>query len=402
MKIEQFRQELTTEQLNDRLSKVFGTSIDLDKFSTEQLTTAQSNVVGKIQSIEQTEAFDSLSHNEEYHKQKMFLDVINSALEDRAVEGKLQNTILVHADEIVGDYFDMDKEALKMNKDAVIADMKKRQQSAQGDEADALHYAIQKVEHDFEDDGTQKENPYESNAFAQAVQKAKAAGMKKGDKFKVGDQEYTLEDMETLVGEMKKKRMKKMESEKAKPDYIDLDKDGNKTEPMKKAAKDKEKKKVKEGAEEEAQLVMAAKDMVDKITGWMEDTASMQTESMLELADAIRDEMGVEQSEQFTNSVKPSLESLYTSLEATREALTGGVAVLTGEQAPDTIGADSDTEEPAMEPTTDDDADMPDQADDFSASEPATGGEEPADRSKRESFIQLSRRLAETLSKKKA
>ena len=31
-----------------------------------------------------------------------------------------------------------------------------------------------------------------------------------------------------------------------KPDYIDLDKDGNKTEPMKKAAKDKENKKVKE------------------------------------------------------------------------------------------------------------------------------------------------------------
>ena len=398
MKIEQFRQELTTEQLNDRLSKVFGTSIDLDKFSTEQLTTAQSNVVGKIQSIEQTEAFDSLSHNEEYHKQKMFLDVINSALEDRAVEGKLQNTILVHADEIVGDYFDMDKEALKMNKDAVIADMKKRQQSAQGDEADALHYAIQKVEHDFEDDGTQKENPYESNAFAQAVQKAKAAGMKKGDKFKVGDQEYTLEDMETLVGEMKKKRMKKMESEKAKPDYIDLDKDGNKTEPMKKAAKDKEKKKVKEGAEEEAQLVMAAKDMVDKVTGWMEDTASMQSETILELGDAIRDEEGSEKSESFINAVKPALESLYTSLEATREALTGGVAVLTGENAPDTMGADA--EEPAMEPTTD--ADMPDQSDDFAASEPASGGEEPADREKREHIIRLSRRLAETLSKKKA
>ena len=30
--------------------------------------------------------------------------------------------------------------------------------------------------------------------------------------------------------------------EAAKPDYIDLDKDGNKTEPMKKAAKDKEEK----------------------------------------------------------------------------------------------------------------------------------------------------------------
>jgi hypothetical protein len=239
----------------------------------------------------------------------------------------------------------------------------------------------------------QQDGPMEGNAFAQAVQKAKAAGMKKGDKFKVGDQEFTLQDAEDLL--------QKTMNEKAKPDFLDMDKDGDKKEPMKKAIKDK-KKAVKEGAEESAQLVMAAKDMVDKITGWMEDTASMQTESMLELADAIRDEMGVEQSEQFTNSVKPSLESLYTSLEATREALTGGVAVLTGEQAPNTIGADSDVEEPAMEPTTDDDADMPDQADDFSASEPATGGEEPADRSKRESFIHLSRRLAETLSKKKA
>ena len=33
---------------------------------------------------------------------------------------------------------------------------------------------------------------------------------------------------------------KKAYTEAAKPDYIDLDKDGNKTEPMKKAAKDKE------------------------------------------------------------------------------------------------------------------------------------------------------------------
>ena len=34
----------------------------------------------------------------------------------------------------------------------------------------------------------------EGNAFAQAVQKAKASGMKTGDKFKVGDEEHTLRD----------------------------------------------------------------------------------------------------------------------------------------------------------------------------------------------------------------
>ena len=403
MKIEQFRQELTTEQLNDRLSKVFGTSIDLDKFSTEQLQTAQSNVAGKIANIEQSEPFDGLSHNEDYHKQKMFLDVITSAIQDRqiAIEGYYKKVDLA-ADEMLGDYVDPEKEALKMNKDAVAADIKSR---ADKEDSEVIKRALEKLEIEFEDDGTMKEpeyepEPMEGNAFAQAVQKAKAAGMKKGDKFKVDGKEYTLQDCENLIDEMRKKKMKKMD-EKSKPDYIDLDKDGNKTEPMKKAAKDKEeKKKVKEGAEEEAQLVMAAKDMVDKVTGWMEDTASMQSETILELGDAIRDEEGSEKSEQFINAVKPALESLYTSLEATREALTGGVAVLTGENAPDTMGADA--EEPAMEPTTDADADMPDQSDDFAASEPASGGEEPADREKREHIIRLSRRLAETLSKKKA
>jgi len=40
----------------------------------------------------------------------------------------------------------------------------------------------------------------EGNQFAQAVQKAKAAGMKAGDKFKVGDNEYTLKDAIEMAG----------------------------------------------------------------------------------------------------------------------------------------------------------------------------------------------------------
>jgi hypothetical protein len=40
----------------------------------------------------------------------------------------------------------------------------------------------------------------EGNQFAQAVQKAKAAGMKPGDKFKVGDKEFTLKDAMDMAG----------------------------------------------------------------------------------------------------------------------------------------------------------------------------------------------------------
>jgi len=156
---------------------------------------------------------------------------------------------------------------------------------------------------------------------------------------------------------------------------------------------------VNEGEEDKAELVMAAKDMVDRVTGWMEDTAEMQTESMLELADAIRDEMGSEASESFTNTVKPALEAMYATMESTRATLTQGVGMLTGEAEPmDTMG-DDDMD---MEPTVDgDDMDMdiePD-GDDFEADDAAAGGEEEAGREKRESATPKGKRIKEGATK---
>ena len=163
---------------------------------------------------------------------------------------------------------------------------------------------------------------------------------------------------------------------------------------------------VNEGEEDKAQLVMASKDMVDKLTGWMEDTAEMQSESMLELADAIRDEMGSETSEAFTASIKPALDALYAEMEVTRIALTGGVGMLTGEGEPvDTMGAE-DPEAPSdmdMEPTVDGDMDMDAEMpadDDFAADASAAGGDEEAGRPTRES-VERSRKLGTILSKKK-
>jgi len=159
---------------------------------------------------------------------------------------------------------------------------------------------------------------------------------------------------------------------------------------------DKEGTVVKEGAEEEATLVMAAKDMVDRITGWMEDTAEMQTESMLELGDKIRDELGIDKSDEFIGAVKPALEGLYSTLEGTRNSLTTGVAVLTGEGAPTTMGDEipADDAEMDMEPTVDAEAepDAPEGEDEFAAADASAGGEEEEGREKRES-VDLSKRL---------
>ena len=164
---------------------------------------------------------------------------------------------------------------------------------------------------------------------------------------------------------------------------------------------------IKEGAEDNAELVMASKDMVDRVTGWMEDTAEMQTESMLELADAIRDELGSEKSEAFTAAVKPSLEAMYTAMESTREALTNGVGIVTGEgDMPDAMGAEDPEGDMDMEPTVD--ADEPaidpetgEAEDDFGADAAAAGGEEEAGRETRES-VQRSRKIGSLLAGKKS
>ncbi len=188
--------------------------------------------------------------------------------------------------------------------------------------------------------------------------------------------------------------------------YPDCDQD--KLKALCKECKDELKESViKEGAEDNAELVMASKDMVDRVTGWMEDTAEMQTESMLELADAIRDEMGVEKSEAFTNAVKPALEAMYTAMESTREALTNGVGIVTGEGEPmDAMGAEDPEADPAMEPTVDAeepavDPETGEAADDFGADAAATGGDAEAGRETRES-VARSRKIGTLLAGKKS
>jgi hypothetical protein len=153
-----------------------------------------------------------------------------------------------------------------------------------------------------------------------------------------------------------------------------------------------------EGEEEKAALIMSARDMVDKVTGWLEDTASLKSETMLELVDSIRDELGSDISNQFTGKVKPALEELYTTLETTRTTLAQAVAILTGEEGPQGAPAAMPGAEEAA-PTEMGAEEFP-SGDEFSAAEAGAGGIEAAGRAKRES-IEYSRRLGTILSSKK-
>ena len=306
MLINEFSKPITVKSLNENLAKKYGKTINVDKFTTEQLEDARNRIRTTLSQVETNESFDAVHTSETYQKNKLFLELLNTAIAEREVaEGEMPAGLKKHME---------------------------------------------------------KKN------------KGKKPASKKAGKGK-------------------------------KPDFLDLDDDGNKTEPMDGAAKDAKKESVvREGAEEQSALVMASKDMVDRITGWMEDTAEMQTESMLELGDKIRDEMGIDKSEEFINTVKPALGSLFTSLESTRDSLTSGVAILTGEGAPSTMGDEVPADDMDMEPTVDADAEAeaPEGDDEFAAADASVGGDEPDDRGKRES-IELSKRLGLLLadSKKK-
>ena len=165
---------------------------------------------------------------------------------------------------------------------------------------------------------------------------------------------------------------------------------------------------VTEGEEEKAEFIMSARDMVDRITGWMEDTANMQAENMLKLVDAIRDELGQDVSMEFESIIKPALATIYTALESSRTQLNQGVMLLTGEgETAPMMGEEPPIDDMSDEVPAEDGDFMPDEGDGmeepddaFAASSAAAGGEEAAGRMKRES-VEYSRRLGQMLAPKK-
>ena len=156
-----------------------------------------------------------------------------------------------------------------------------------------------------------------------------------------------------------------------------------------------------EGVEEQSELILAAKDMMDKVTGYLEDLASMKTEGMLELADRIRDEMGADKADAFMQKIQPAIEQAEATLTTTRQELDNGVRILTGEEvASEPMGADDtmdmDTDLDSL------DSEGGEETDEFGASDAEAGGTEPEGREQRESkeVFEASNRLFSKLAGK--
>jgi hypothetical protein len=156
---------------------------------------------------------------------------------------------------------------------------------------------------------------------------------------------------------------------------------------------------LREGEVQQASAIVTAKTMVDRVGRWIEELSGMENETLLQLGDSIRDEMGQEQAKAFIEACAPAIQQALETLKGTRDTLSGSVRSLaSGEQPEGMLGAEpaEGGEADMAEPAADAGAEMPAEepaGDEFAAAEPAAGGAEAPGREQRESIDYQSRLL---------
>jgi hypothetical protein len=88
-----------------------------------------------------------------------------------------------------------------------------------------------------------------------------------------------------------------------------------------------------EGEVQQAQVVLAAQDMVDKLQDMIEDSTEMQFKELPALVDSIKNQIGPDQAAQFNNDAQAALSSLVQNLQGSKQQLEQALGVVTG-QAP--------------------------------------------------------------------
>ena len=125
-----------------------------------------------------------------------------------------------------------------------------------------------------------------------------------------------------------------------------------------------------ESQEDQAELLLASKDVVDRVQKAVDDLSKLRNEDLPPLLDAMRDEVGAEISAAYANIVVPTLDQIVDSNQLARETLSQASRILTGEeQMPEAMGAEVPVEEVPMDAEP-----MPEE--DFETADVAAGDEE--------------------------
>jgi hypothetical protein len=351
---ELFSVHRSSKRLNEGLEKTFGQKINLEKFTLEQLEDARNKLRTQISQVRSESNFNENLENDAYHRAKFMLDAIVSEISEREEFIAKSETV-----ELEG------KEEHNFTPDD-IKDLEK-----------------------IDDLDTLKSKAFEliSAPSRRPMKPEKVDWFKKNLEMKTNKMSVIklMWDL-LLAGE----GMRVVGGNRSSQNYRQRFGDSIETE-------ENEMTKVTEGEIQQASAIVTAKTMVDRVGRWIEELSGMENDTLLQLGDSIRDEMGQQQAKAFIETVAPAIQQALDNLKQARETLAGGVRQLTGEEQPaEMLGSEPAADTGEVTPDSMNAEPAADLGDEFSAAEPAAGGAEAAGREQRES-VQFQNRLLKVL-----
>jgi hypothetical protein len=169
--------------------------------------------------------------------------------------------------------------------------------------------------------------PQTSTSAAPGINPQQAAAM--AAKQKMDDKERTRKELEDLKKELAAKQ----------EEYNDLNTTTTVAEWRRRAQAHGYY--LSEGEVQQAQVVLAAQDMVDKMQDMIEDSTEMQFKELPALVDSIKNQIGQEQAAQFNNDAQAALSGLVQNLQASKQQLEQALGVVTGQGPVAMPGADA-------------------------------------------------------------
>ena len=88
---------------------------------------------------------------------------------------------------------------------------------------------------------------------------------------------------------------------------------------------------LKESEVQQAQVVLAAQDMVDKMQAMLEDVSELQFKELPALVDSIKNQVGIDQAQQFNADASAALSGLMQNLQQAKQQMDAALGVVTGQ-----------------------------------------------------------------------
>ena len=97
---------------------------------------------------------------------------------------------------------------------------------------------------------------------------------------------------------------------------------------------------LRESEVQQAQVVLAAQDMVDEVQSMLEKVTSIQFKDLPALVDQIKNQVGVDQAMQFNTDATAALAGLVQNLQQSKQQMDAALGTVTGQGAPAVPGMD--------------------------------------------------------------